>query len=30
VLRSGAVVMEGAQRVLLAEFEQMTTAYLGG
>jgi branched-chain amino acid transport system ATP-binding protein len=30
VLRSGAVVMEGAREDLMAEFEQMTTAYLGG
>jgi branched-chain amino acid transport system ATP-binding protein len=30
VLRSGSTVMEGQRDQLLSEFEQMTTAYLGG
>jgi branched-chain amino acid transport system ATP-binding protein len=30
VLRSGSTVMEGPRDQLLSEFEQMTTAYLGG
>jgi branched-chain amino acid transport system ATP-binding protein len=30
VLRSGRIVLEGARDDMLAEFEKMTTAYLGG
>jgi branched-chain amino acid transport system ATP-binding protein len=30
VLRSGSIVLEGAREGLLAKFDQMTTAYLGG